>query len=143
MHATLRKKILHSDYTFDFLLIGVSSHVKGYKFCGLLNQALHLDFERIEDYQIPKTEEDDISFSHYYCRQDEKGFVYRVIANRCENGWLIPERKHFDYYLLIEGNPAGADVDAILDKMKSINHILTASVEDASTLKSRKNLLFF
>ena len=80
----------------DFSVLAINSHAKGYKLCWSINKELQLNFEKVEDQIINK----EMMFSRYFCTTN-KGDEYNIITNRSKNGYLIPDQKSVNYFLII------------------------------------------
>ena len=65
-----------------------------------------------------------------------------MIANRSEKGILIPEQKQMDYFLIIKEEEIKEEkVTEIIKKIKEMTLVQTAVRIEASTLKSKQNLI--
>lgn len=130
---------LEEDY--DFEIIGVSCHTKNYKLCWTINNALAINLIRLNDFDILKKKEI-LSFSFYEYIDKKNNIEYYLIANKSELGYLIPEKRSVDYFIILKGYTEPkliAKITTILNKQEII---LMAHHIDVAILKSRKNLLF-
>ena len=66
---------------------------------------------------------------------------YHLIGNKYNGTWLIPEKSHFDFFLLIKSDDKKFD-NFYLNKLKTIPFILTANTVIVEQLKSKENLIF-
>lgn len=138
----MSKTRLDIDYEMEFLLFGISSHVKDYRLCGAVNNKLGIDLERQEDVVIPLPESEEFNgFSHYVYLDEENGLKYIVLSNRGDISYLIQEQKQADYFLLIEGTTEELDKNKLMNKLKEIDHVLTIYELDPNKLQSRQNLI--
>lgn len=166
MKNTLAKHTLILEPDYDFVLIGISSHEKDYRICWELNNILNIDLTKIEPLEIKGKKQ--LTPSHFSCFTfaDEENFLeYFVLSNMSEaklltskgntlfkndsdtdesteNEWLVPEYKQMDYFYIIKGEVNKNEEEEIIKKIKEINAVLTTVLIDASTLKSRQNLIF-
>jgi hypothetical protein len=138
----MTKHQLHVEYDYDFVLIGISCHAKDYRLCWALNNNLHLELEKEEkDLEIfNKKQEESSRYSVYEYFHEENHTEYTLISNRSSNGYLVPEQKQADYFLIIKNNFEGDPLDFVAG-IKKIDFVLTAYPIEAEGLKSKQNLL--
>lgn len=136
----MAKLTLELEEDYEFELIGINCHVKDYRLCWEINEALNLDFIKEEDYEIiNKGQKRQYSF---YAYLDEENYIdYYLISNRGSQGRLIPEEKS-DFLLLIKGNIQSEELNQIKLKLPKIKNILTAYPIKVDKLKSKRNLIF-
>ena len=67
---------------------------------------------------------------------------FYFIANKGSDGYLIPEMKKADYFLLIKNYIDENDLDSLISNLNKITEIVTAIKIDPKKIKSRENLLF-
>jgi hypothetical protein len=138
----LGKHTLEIEYDYDFVLIGISSHEKDYRICWALNNKLELSLVKAEPLEIKDKKQDEHShFSLFSFDRPDEFMEYFVIANRSEQGLLIPEQKQMDYFFVIRGEIEDDEVMEMIKKIKEINFVQTAFRIDAKSLKSKQNLI--
>lgn len=98
----------------------------------------HTDNLKINNPRIEQLQE----FSMYQFTDTETCLHYNLIANRCDNGFLLEEMKNIDYVLKISGDAGKNFPGQMVNKLKKIEIITTAFEIDLASLKSRKKLLF-
>lgn len=137
----MSKFTLNIEEDYEFSLIGISCHAKDYKLCFEFNKLLEVDFIRTEDLDIDsKKTQGNYSLYEYI---DEDNFMdYYLISNRSSKGVLIPEHKVIDYFLLLKGATNDDITDDIIQKISTLQIVLTAYKIDIDTLKSKQNLIF-
>lgn len=135
------KLIVEDD--FHFFLVGISSHENDYRISWAINTHLKIALKRADNLQIhnPRIKQDQ-EFSLYQFTDLETVLHYNLIANRCDNGFLLEEMKNIDYVLKITGDASKNFPEQLVNKLKKIDIITTAFEIDPSELKSRKKLLF-
>jgi len=160
----LAKHTLEIEYDFDFVLIGVSSHEKDYRFCWRLNNELKLGLLKKPSLEIKNKKQKTPSFfSFFWCEETKLFAEYAVIANMSEikrsdtisntlfndleniennSDFLIPEQKQFNYFFIIKGEVEQEELETILKQIKSIENVQTAVRIDVKTLRSKENLIF-
>ena len=137
----MSKLVLTIEEDYDFTLIGISCHTKDYRLCWELNKVLQTDLIRTTDFEINKKSEQ-VSFSFYEFIDEANYLEYFLISNRAKNGFLIPEQKKVDFFLMVRGNISESLTKDIIGKINSLSLVLTSFNIDPNQLKSKQNLLF-
>lgn len=137
----MSKILLSLEEEYEFTLIGISCHTKDYRLCWELNKVLSFDLVRTDDLEINvKTVINNYPFYEFI---DEDNFLeYYLISNRGNNGYLIPEEKKVDFFLMIKGNIMNDQLHDFIIKINSLSLVLTSFKIDPNQLKSKQNLLF-
>lgn len=138
----MAKLTLELDYDFDFELIGISCHSPDYRLSWAINQKLDIDLARLKDIDLQLGKNVSGFFSFYAFDDEESHTTYNLISNRCSDGYLIPEMKHFDYFIQYWGPYSDSDLDELNSEVRSLSLVLTSLRIDPMSLKSRHNLLF-
>jgi hypothetical protein len=139
----MAKILLEEEYDFEFNLLGISSHVHGYRICWAVNKMLGLDLAKLDEEILIRTNKiaEPTSFSVYYYLDENSEVEFELIANRHEQGYLVPELKTADYFLKISDYYPEEMDDVILELRKS--SIINMAFEvDIDSLRSKQNLLF-
>ncbi|HQV99253.1 MAG TPA: IPExxxVDY family protein [Bacteroidia bacterium] len=133
---------LTNDDDYDFIVIGIVCQHRDYRLCHELNQLLHINLNKKEDYSVFNNKRmEDHAFSFYeYVNAD--GDRYNLISNRCSKGVLLPEQKVIDYVLLIRPDKTRIDESELLSNLKNAKVILGVYRLEVLKLKSKDNLLF-
>lgn len=137
----MSKFTLNIEEDYDFSLIGISCHAKDYRLCYELNKILEIDLVRGEDLDIDsKNTKANYALYDYI---DEENFIdYYLISNRSNKGFLIPEHKSTDFFLLLKGASNNDIIENIINKISEIQLVLTSFQIDVNSLKSKQNLIF-
>ncbi|MCB9174641.1 MAG: IPExxxVDY family protein [Flavobacteriales bacterium] len=137
----MSKFTLNIEEDYDFSLIGISCHAKDYRLCYELNKILEIDLVRGEDLDIDsKNTKANYALYDYI---DEENFIdYYLISNRSNKGFLIPEHKSTDFFLLLKGASNDDIIENIINKISEIELVLTSFQIDVNSLKSKQNLIF-
>ncbi|MGE0561338.1 MAG: IPExxxVDY family protein [Flavobacteriales bacterium] len=137
----MSKFTLNIEEDYDFSLIGISCHAKDYRLCYELNKILEIDLVRGEDLDIDsKSSKANYALYDYI---DEENFIdYYLLSNRSNKGFLIPEHKSTDFFLLLKGASNNDIIENIINKISEIQLVLTSFQIDVNTLKSKQNLIF-
>jgi len=139
----LNKRILKFEIDLDFVLIAVTSSLKDYRVCYLINKHLKFNFVRQPDLEVDIYQTNDpvlFSIFHYYWETTETEFYF--IANKGSDGLLIPEMREVDYFIMIKNYIDEDDLDNIITLLNRIPEIMAAVKIDPKKIKSRENLLF-
>lgn len=158
------KYTLEIDYDYDFVLIGISSHEKDYRFCWALNNKLNIELTKRESLEIKGKKQDTPSFFSFFFYENPSEFSeFAVIANLSESKsqvskkntlfgnlnktesdseLLIPEQKQMNFFFLIRAEIEDKKIDEMIKKIKEIDNVQTAIRIDPKQLKSKQNLIF-
>jgi hypothetical protein len=123
------------------ILLGISSHENDYRISWALNEYLGFHFTKSENHKVLNQRLKEFQeFSAYLYTEGEGAHSYRLISNRCENGFLIEELKNIDFLLIIEEKEALTPLTEITSKIKSIPFVSAVFPIEWATLKSKKKL---
>ncbi|GAA4101633.1 IPExxxVDY family protein [Mucilaginibacter panaciglaebae] len=139
----MNKKFLKFEIDLDFVLIAVTTSLKDYRICYLINKCLNFDFVKTEDLAVdihPGAAPSYFSFYTYNWEASETDFFF--IGNKGTDGYLIPEMKKADYFLMIKNYIDDKDLENIISGLNRISEIVAAVKIDPKKIKSRENLLF-
>ena len=108
--------VLESTNEIDFSVLAINSHIKAYRLCWNLNKTLNIDLEKNEDQKITNR----LFFSRY-THITKDGFEYNVLVNRSKEGYLVPEYKSVNYFLILNTQKK---IKKVIEKVKSIKEVL-------------------
>ena len=139
----MARYLLEEDITFNFHLIGISSHYHDYRLCWGVNKLLDFNLQRseIEILIQEKKGEDVMAFPAFYFLCPDSEILFELISNRNEEGYLIPEMKQADYFLKFDDFYADS-VSELIQKLRSITMINMAFQVDPENLRSKYNLIY-
>ena len=151
-------QLLTLDFDVDFSLIGIHSTEEDYRLAYLLNQHLSTKFNRFKtalDFEnsnavFPIFEFiDENNFINYYLinnkhienakKQENVGLFG---GNFSTTTYLIQEKKNVDYFLKIEGCNNMKFIQNTVNRLNSINQIITSYSIDPNNLKTKDYLIF-
>ena len=139
----LNRKNLKFEIDLDFVLIAVTTPFRDYRICYLINTFLQFNFKKLPDLVVDiNAELAPVLFSLYHCSWEATETDFYFIANKGSDGYLIPEMKHADYFLLIKNYIDDTELDNFISSLNRIQEIVTAVKIDPKKIKSRENLLF-
>lgn len=139
------KKDVHKLSTkaeINIILLGISSHENDYRISWALNEHLGFRFTKTENHKVLNQrlkELQEFSTSHY--TKNENSNTYRLISNRCDNGFLIEELKNIDFLLIIEEKEISTPIQELIAKIKAIPFISAVFSIDLSSLKKKPHIL--
>ncbi|HEX8023910.1 IPExxxVDY family protein [Mucilaginibacter sp.] len=139
----MNRKFLKFEIDFDFVLIAVTSSLKDYRVCFLINKYLNFNFSKTDDLEVdiyPGAEPVLFSLYRYSWETTETDFFF--IGNKGSDGYLVPEIKSADYFLMIRNYIDDNELDTIISSLNKIPEIVAAVKIDPKKIKSRENLLF-
>lgn len=111
--------------------------------CYKINKQLNTDFSKISDLEMLfSTDEELFYFSRYFYLIPESETEFYVLANKGTEGFLVPEMKRVDFFLLIRNYIDKEDVRDIISGLNKIPEVLVAAEVDPRKLKSKENLIF-
>ncbi len=140
---TLNKTTLKFELDLDFKLLAVSSQLKDYVFCFKINKLLSINFCKINDLELPFNggNENNYFSRYYYVPSDTETELY-IVANKGSEGFLVPEMKKADFFILIRNYIDNEDFKLLISQLNKIPEILVALEVDPKKLKSKENLIF-
>ena len=139
----LNRKNLKFEIDFDFILIALTTSLKDYRICYLINKSLNFNFVRQDDLKLDigaGATEVLFSIYHYSWETTETDFYF--IGNKGSDGYLVPEIKSADYFLMIRNYIDDTELDTIVSALNKIPEVVAAVKIDPKKIKSRENLLF-
>lgn len=138
----MNKTYLKLSLDLDFVLIAVTAAVKDYVLCHRINNNLSFEFERIEDHEVyHNIDEDPIAFSKYYYFVEQGEIEYYLVNNRNSEGFLVPEMKKVDFFIIIHQYIDNEDLNFILTRLNKLAGIQVAAQINPAKLKSKENLI--
>jgi hypothetical protein len=122
---------------FDFAVLAINSHIKAYKLCWNINSSMQLNFEKKNDHNIKK----EMWFSRYNYISDE-GIEYDLLANRSKKGYLVPNLKSINYFLVVKNDYWEQEKPDFMSKLRNITDVLLAFEIDIANLKYIDRFIF-
>jgi len=139
----LNKITLKYEIDLNFLLIAISSPLKDYRLCYYINKFTPLNLSKSDDHETWSTENDSYYFTKYSYISQLEGTEYYIISNKgVDSGYLLPELRQYDYFLIIKEFIDDLDLKALYKALNTIPDIIVATEIDPYKLKSRENLVF-
>lgn len=139
----MNRKTLKFEIDLDFVLIAVTTSLKDYRICYLINKQLNFNFTKSADLEVDISQQTDpVFFSLYQYKPEHSAANFYFIANKGTDGYLIPEMRKADYFLMIKDHIDDDDLDKLISSLNRIPEIVAAVKIDPKKIKSRENLLF-
>lgn len=139
----LNRKILKFEIDLDFVLIAVTTSLKDYRICFLINKYLYFNFTKTTDLEVNLHQSPEpVYFSMYTDHWEASGTDFYFLGNKGSDGYLVPEMNKTDYFLMIKNYIDDEDLDNLLSGLNKIPEIVAAVKIDPKKIKSRENLLF-
>ena len=129
--------ILECAEEFDFAVLAINSHIKAYKLCWNINSSMQLNFEKKNDHNI----KGGLWFSRYTYISDE-GIEYDLLANRSKKGYLVPNQKSINYFLVVKNDYWEQEKPDFMSKLRNIPDVLLAFEIDIANLKYIDRFIF-
>jgi hypothetical protein len=118
------------------VIIGIASHENDYRISWALNSNLGFHFIKTDNYQtFHKRFNEMQEFSMYISEEDEGSLILKLIANRCDNGFLVEDLRTIDYFFIIENSDISNDGSGFVQQLKSIPFISTAFIINPASVK--------
>lgn len=134
---------LKADINYDFDLFGITSSIKDYKLAWLINSQLHVNLHKADDHIVEFNEANKLETGCF--EFSDNGNRLKLLNNKVykeknkAQDYLIPELKHFDFFLLVEGQQL--EVTNLTNKLKQINKLEFITKIDVMKLRSKENLI--
>jgi hypothetical protein len=129
--------ILECSEELDFSVLAINSHAKGYKLCWNINKELQLNFEKAEDQVINK----EMMFSRYLHTTNEDD-EYSIITNRSKKGYLIPDHKSVNYFLITNNRNWLVEKKKVISKLRENKEVLLVFELDVKKSKYIDRFIF-
>jgi hypothetical protein len=139
----LSRKTLKFEIDLDFVLIAITTSLKDYRICHHINKHLNFNFLKMADLEVDILQGSGaVFFSLYKYHWEASETDFYFIANKGSDGYLIPEMRKADYFLMIKNYIDHEDLDKLVTALNRIPEIVAAVKIDPKKIKSRENLLF-
>ena len=139
----LNRKILKFEIDLDFVLIAITTSLKDYRICHHINKHLNFGFTKSPDLEVDIVQgSEPVFFSLYQYHWEASETDFFFIANKGSDGYLVPEMRKADYFLMIKNYIDDDDLDKMVTALNRIPEIVAAVKIDPKKIKSRENLLF-
>jgi hypothetical protein len=138
----LNRKTLKFEIDLDFVLVAITTSLRDYRLCYHINKRLNFNFTKSADLEIIQGGMS-VYFSLYQFHWEASDTDFYFIANKGSDGYLIPEMRKVDYFIMIRNYINDEDLDKLITDLNKIQEIVAAVKVDPKKIKSRENLLLF
>lgn len=142
----------------NYTLICIHTALEDFKLAYLLNNNLNTKFS-LASYSLDFEKKDNkASFSIFEYINEKYEHEWYLIANSYKEErlnasdtlalstetitYLIPEKKRVDYFLKIVGEPNPVLIQRTLDRINTLDQVVTSYTIETDTLKSKEFLIF-
>jgi len=123
----MKKQTLHIEFDLSFQLIGISCHLRDYRFAWNINKTLGVDFSKKEVFFDGRT------FSKFeYFSDPEYAYIF---ANKGREGFLIKNKKNVDYWLVFSPTTSYSTVQVWQEQLRKIKSVLVVYNEENKKIK--------
>ena len=127
----MKKQHLQFEIELDFALVGISCHLKDYRFVWLLNKVLQSNFIKTKQFCL---HDSDCRFSQFeYPMELSTAYMF---SNRSPTGYLVNGKPQVDYWLKIE-EPDSERLHKWVEEIRTIPQVLVAYEEGAEKVKEQ------
>jgi len=139
----LNKVTLKYEIDLNFILIAITCPLKDYRLCYYINKLTWLDLSKTEEHETWNADNTSLHFTKYsYINPTEETEFYLIGNKGIEAGYLLPELRGADYFLIIKEFIDEIDLKALYRALNQIPEIIVATEIDPQKLKSKENLVF-
>lgn len=139
----MNKVTLKYEIDLNFILIAITCPLKDYRLCYYINKLTALDLRKTDDHETWIGDNTSLYFPKYsYINTTEETEFYLIGNKGCDTGYLLPELRGSDYFLIIKEFIDDIDLKAFYKALNEIPYIVVATEIDPQKLKSKENLVF-
>jgi hypothetical protein len=123
------------------LWLGISSHENDYRLSWALNQHLNINLVKSENHSVFNQKLNQNQEFSEYGYQNEQDIRFRLISNRCENGFLLEEFKNIDFIFIVQPDEGDTFTSGLLSRIKGISLVSAVFPLSVKSDKGRKRIL--
>ena len=128
--------VLAESIEIDANAFAINSHEKDYKLCWHINKGLSVFFKREQEpKQISKK-----NFTVFTTKYD--GSNLSLIKNQNKEGFLMPQKKKIDYFMIIEPRLNPLQKKQFVQKLNKVSKILLTFEIDLNSEPEAQILIF-
>ena len=138
----MNRTTLKYELDLDFVLVAITAPLKDYRLCFKINRELQTDLCRVDDLELEfYGSRQPLFFSRYSYTQPHSETEFNLLANKGSEGFLIPEMKKVDFFLIIHNYIDSEELKQVIGGLNRIAEVLVAVEVDPKKLKSKENLI--
>jgi hypothetical protein len=82
-----------------------------------------------------------MGFSRFVYYDEDRFLTYKLISNRCPDGFLFQEIRNFDFIMQVTKEMTDTEIKAFIKKLKAVEVISAAFLLDPEKLKGLRDIL--
>jgi len=137
----VKKLLLEYDDDNSYYYVGISSSINDYQLVFDLNKYLNLSFRRTEAFQF-SSKGKDFFYSLYTYVDNDNMINYYLLANKDVNNRLIPQFKHIDFFLIVEGEIIAEEVKILSREIMKLSRVMLSSLLEPDNFDKIKGLRY-
>jgi hypothetical protein len=128
---------------YDFAVVGIICGFRNYRLCHEMNKCLGVKMERSDDIIIPAGPKGAHTLHACYKGYLEEDHGYFLVSNKDMKGtgFLIPEQRTFDYFLIIDPSCPKGDLSKCVSRIRDIDIVTGAFESDPTEYRSSEAFL--
>ncbi len=139
----MNKKYLKFELDLDFILVAITAQLRDYRLCHHINKTSGVSFSKDNDLEIIYHDDvEPVFYSRYVYQKNDTSPLFYFISNKGSRGYLIPEMKKTDYFIIIKNFIDQDDLNQFITKLNQVKDILVAVEVNPKKVKSKENLVF-
>ena len=132
---------LQVDTEINFKLIGISSHENDYRLVWAINNQLQMQFVRTDNLVIHDRLGTELGFSRFVYYDEDRYLTYKLISNRCPDGFLFQEIRNFDFIMQVTKEMTDTEIKGFIKKLKAVEVISASFLLDPEKFKGLRDIL--
>ncbi len=137
----MTKHRLQFDDGYEYLVFGVSCHLKDYRVAGILNLALGMNFVR-NTIDLPVKGGKLDRFPFFLHKDPDVHLKYMLLDNQNDEIYLMGNLKQYDFFLFIEGYIELFPLEDFQARLRSIESFQLVSELDPDAFEHIQYALF-
>ncbi len=137
----VKKLLLEYDDDNPYYYVGISSSINDYQLVFDLNKYLNLNFRRTEAFHFSNKGKE-FAYSLYTYVDNDNMINYYLLANKDVNNRLIPQFKHIDFFLIVEGEIIAEEVKTLSREIMKLSRVMLSSQLESDNFDKIKGLRF-
>jgi hypothetical protein len=134
---------IKNEYTADYLLIGIASSLKEYKFCFHLSQLLALEFRKLNDLVFESGDRTrKTQFSVFKAGGEDDRNQFTVFTNKNLDEVLLTEVANFDFIIQIQGKYEADETKNLIAGIKQFSEVMMTAEIPLKKIKNKDRLVY-
>lgn len=134
---------IKNEYPADYLVVGIASSLKEYKFCFHLSRLLGIELRKADDLVFePADRSRKTQYSVFLAGEETDVNRFVVFANKNLQEVLLPEVPNFDYLLQVFGSYGTEDLSSLLAGIKNFPEVVMTAAIPLKKIKNKERLIY-